>query len=71
MRRFGSGFTLIVVGVAVVAGGSATGLAAEADTPTFAKDVAPILFENCVSCHRPGEVAPMSLLWVSNSEFGR
>ena len=62
MRRFGSGFTLIVVGVAVVVGGSATGLAAEADTPTFTKDVAPILFENCVSCHRPGEVAPMSLL---------
>ena len=32
----------------------------EAD-PTFAKDVAPILFERCVVCHRPGEVAPMSL----------
>ena len=29
--------------------------------PTFAKDVAPILFENCVTCHRAGEVAPMSL----------
>jgi hypothetical protein len=30
--------------------------------PTFAKDVAPILYEKCVGCHRPGEVAPMSLL---------
>src|SRR5579864_872761 len=30
--------------------------------PTFAKDVAPIVFDKCVSCHRPGEVAPMSLL---------
>jgi hypothetical protein len=30
--------------------------------PTFTKDVAPILFKHCVSCHRPGEVAPMSLL---------
>ncbi len=29
---------------------------------TFAKHVAPILFKNCVSCHRPGEVAPFSLL---------
>ncbi|MFY9553429.1 MAG: cytochrome c [Blastocatellia bacterium] len=29
---------------------------------TFNKDVAPILFKNCVQCHRPGEVAPMSLL---------
>jgi hypothetical protein len=31
-------------------------------TPTFAKDVAPILYENCVVCHRAGEVAPMSLV---------
>ncbi len=30
--------------------------------PTFTKDVAPILNKNCVSCHRPGEIAPMSLL---------
>jgi mono/diheme cytochrome c family protein len=28
---------------------------------TFTKDVAPILNRNCVSCHRPGEIAPMSL----------
>src|SRR5262249_54456099 len=31
-------------------------------TPTYAKDVAPILYAKCVSCHRPGEVAPMSLI---------
>jgi hypothetical protein len=30
--------------------------------PTFVRDVAPILYANCVSCHRPGESAPMSLL---------
>lgn len=29
--------------------------------PTFAKHVAPILYKNCVTCHRPGEVAPFSL----------
>lgn len=29
---------------------------------TFTKDVAPILYQNCVGCHRPGEVAPMSLI---------
>src|SRR5688572_5773575 len=28
---------------------------------TYARDVAPILQENCVRCHRPGSVAPMSL----------
>jgi hypothetical protein len=31
-------------------------------TPTFTKDVAPIMFKNCTSCHRTGEIAPMSLL---------
>src|SRR5215211_52456 len=29
---------------------------------TFTKDIAPILYKNCVECHRPGEIAPMSLL---------
>lgn len=28
---------------------------------TFAKDVAPIIYNNCTSCHRAGEVAPFSL----------
>src|SRR5436189_1715661 len=35
---------------------------AVAEPPTFSKDVAPILYSSCVSCHRPGEVAPMSLV---------
>jgi len=30
--------------------------------PTFTHDVAPILYANCVTCHRPGEIAPMSLI---------
>lgn len=36
--------------------------APSAATPTFSKDVAPIMFAHCVSCHRPGQIAPMSLL---------
>jgi len=41
--------------------------AARAQTaPTFSKDVAPILYSNCVVCHRPGEVAPMSLITYQN-----
>jgi hypothetical protein len=35
---------------------------APAPTTTFAKDVAPILQRNCQVCHRPGSIAPMSLL---------
>ena len=37
-------------------------VAAHAATPTFNKDIAPILYQNCATCHRPGEVAPFSLL---------
>ena len=36
--------------------------AATAAAPTFYKDVLPVLQKNCQACHRPGEVAPMSLL---------
>ena len=56
----------LVAGVAVLgltAGvGGAAAAGAEAETPTFTEDVAPILYQNCVTCHRAGEVAPMSLI---------
>ena len=29
---------------------------------TFNKDVATILHNNCATCHRPGEMAPMALV---------
>jgi hypothetical protein len=35
---------------------------ATAAAPTFSGDVAPIVYAKCVACHRPGEVAPMSLI---------
>lgn len=30
--------------------------------PTFSKDVAPIFYRHCAACHRPDDIAPMSLL---------
>ena len=33
-----------------------------AQTPTWSKDVGPLLAKHCMNCHRPGEIAPMSLL---------
>ena len=35
---------------------------AEGETPTFTKDVAPIFQQKCQACHRPGYIAPMSLV---------
>lgn len=32
------------------------------ETVTFSKDIAPIIFAKCASCHHPGEAAPFSLL---------
>ena len=29
---------------------------------TFTETIAPIVYENCVTCHRPGEAAPFSLI---------
>lgn len=31
-------------------------------SPTYTRDVAPILYNSCTACHRPGEIGPMSLL---------
>ena len=46
--RFGFAFLLAGLGCSVAA------------TPTFSKDVASILFNRCVECHRQGEAAPMA-----------
>src|SRR5579862_4101079 len=43
------------------------GSAAASDGPTYYKSIAPIFQANCQSCHRPGEVAPMSLLTYESS----
>jgi mono/diheme cytochrome c family protein len=56
--------TLIGTCAALLVLGAASLASAEAaeGTPTFTKDVAPILYENCVACHRPNHLAPMSLM---------
>src|SRR5580765_7686518 len=48
--------------VAIITVVSAASASAQGTAPTYTKDVAPILYKNCTSCHRPGEIAPMSLL---------
>ena len=48
------------LGVVLLSDGSAYGQARP--TPMFTRDVAPIFQEKCEACHRPGSVAPMSLV---------
>jgi len=57
---------IVIAGVALapVAASAQTAPATKTATPavTFAKDIAPIFQKSCQGCHRPGQMAPMSLL---------
>ena len=61
-------FSVLVVVVALVTAigrcGSVTGRLAGARRPpsTFTETIAPIVYANCVTCHRAGEAAPFSLI---------
>ncbi len=64
MRRLG--IALVALAVVVPAyralNAQQPARAAAGGQVTFAKDVAPILQNHCQECHRPGAIAPMSLL---------
>ena len=52
---------VVVLAAVAVSGVSILAQRETSATPTFNQDVAPILFNSCVTCHSPGQVAPMSL----------
>ena len=52
--RFVAGVAAGLMLGAGVAAAQAPAAPASAAAPTFARDVAPIVFEHCASCHRPG-----------------
>lgn len=52
----------LMTAFALLALGQPLGAQADAAPPTFASEVAPIFYESCVECHRPGGIAPMSLI---------
>ena len=60
------GVLLCAVAVAATAPVSASAAEAEA-IPTFTKDIAPIFQARCEACHRPGSIAPMSLVTYQES----
>ena len=67
-RRHYIAGTVAVAALVAASVGSVTQAQAPSPAPavaaavTFHKDVEPILQKNCQSCHRPGQIAPMSLL---------
>ncbi|HME98994.1 MAG TPA: cytochrome c, partial [Terriglobia bacterium] len=54
--RYGSILVLLVIAAPIAMGQTPSAAV------TFNKDVLPILQKNCQGCHRPGQIAPMSLL---------
>ena len=59
-QRLRSGAALAFIGAAILP--FATRGATEGGPVTFNKQIAPIIYQNCSMCHRPGEAAPFSLL---------
>lgn len=58
----GLAFVVSLAGAAWSTAAVASAQQPAAGQVTFAKDVAPILQRSCQNCHRPGSVAPMSLM---------
>ncbi|HWW86905.1 MAG TPA: cytochrome c, partial [Vicinamibacterales bacterium] len=55
--------TALPLGLAVaVLAGSANPQVARPRTVTFNRDIAPLVFRSCATCHRPGDAAPFSLV---------
>ena len=53
----------VIAALMVVFGVMCTPIAGAAEeTPTYNAEVGSILLDNCASCHRPNQIAPMSLL---------
>jgi hypothetical protein len=51
-----------IAAACLLASAPAAAQTAASSAPTFSKDVAPIFYRSCTGCHRPGQIAPMSLL---------
>ncbi len=60
--RFAATVLLLLALVAAALGGPPRGRRVAPPTVTYAKDIAPILYQNCAGCHHAGEVAPFPLM---------
>ena len=60
-RRHATALMLVAIVMSTEATQQQPTLGTDTGSITFARDIAPIVFDHCVSCHRPGALAPMSL----------
>lgn len=60
--RYSAVFGMALAGALLASGSASAQTRQPQNVPTFSKDVAPVLYKHCTTCHRPGEIAPMSLL---------
>lgn len=56
-----------VVRAAAILAINSTSVPASPIKPTWAHDIAPILYKNCASCHHPGGAGPFSLLTYADA----
>src|SRR3989475_3089592 len=66
-RAAGLGLRAAATALAITATGATAQTAPTQAQVTFTKDVAPIFYRSCVRCHRPDEIAPMSLLTYNDA----
>ena len=62
LAALGAAIVGLVAPLTVGAQQAAPAAAASAPAVTFTRDIAPILQRSCQNCHRPNQVAPMSLI---------
>src|SRR5579864_1050658 len=58
----GIALATLILGTAAMSGSLRATAGEDSKPVTFNKDVLPILQKNCQTCHRPGQIAPMSFL---------
>ncbi len=68
MKLFRSSAIIALVAVATLLPNGRAPRPGDTSTPTFYRDVVPILQQHCQSCHRDGEIAPMPLVTYDQTQ---
>jgi hypothetical protein len=66
VRTLAAGSCVALVAAAATHASGPVAFTPRAAAPTFAADIAPIVYANCTVCHRPGQAAPFSLVSYSD-----